>query len=62
MGIAGKKIFLNHIKGPVGVRGRTSDNSLVYSRLAWKPSNPLIEGLRKMYPWILSQVKKEEVS
>lgn len=58
--IAGKKLVLNHIKGPVGVRGRTSDNNLIYDKLEWKPSENLETGLRKTYPWILEQVKKEE--
>lgn len=60
--IADKILFCNYIKGPQGVRGRTSDNNLIYDTLGWKPSEDLETGLRKTYPWILSQVKKEEVS
>ena len=56
--IADKVLFCNYIKGPLGVRGRTSDNNLIYEKLGWKPSESLISGLRKTYPWILEQVKK----
>lgn len=56
MEIAGKKLSINHIPGPLGVRGRNSDNKLIAKRLGWKPSKPLEEGLRKTYPWIEEQV------
>lgn len=58
--IAGKAILSKHIKGPLGVRGRTSDNNLIYDVLGWRPSRPLIEGLKKTYPWILEQVKRSK--
>ena len=60
MEVAGKKVSLKHIPGPLGVRGRNSDNRLIYEKLAWKPTQPLIEGLRKTYPWIAKQVKQAE--
>lgn len=44
--------------GPLGVRGRTSDNRLIKEKLGWAPNYPLMEGLRKTYPWIEEQVKK----
>lgn len=56
--ISGKKAHFKHIKGPLGVRGRTSDNNLIYEQLGWKPSESLETGLRKTYPWILAQVNK----
>jgi len=59
--IARKKLVLYHIKGPLGVRGRTSDNNLIYDTLGWKPVLSIITGLRKTYSWILEQVKKLEV-
>ncbi len=58
MEIAGKKLSINHIPGPLGVRGRNSDNKLIAKRLGWKPFKPLEEGLRKTYPWIEEQAKK----
>ena len=60
--IADKAVRLKHIKGPLGVRGRTSDNTLISKTLGWKPSCSLEEGLKKTYPWILGQVKKENKS
>ena len=55
--IAGKKITKSHIDGPLGVRGRNSDNKLIHERLKWKPTQPLIKGLELTYDWIDSQVK-----
>ena len=55
--IAGKKITKSHIDGPLGVRGRNSDNKLINERLKWKPTQPLIKGLELTYDWIDSQVK-----
>jgi GDP-D-mannose 3', 5'-epimerase len=59
MGIAGKSLSFKHIPGPLGVRGRKSDNALIDEKLGWKPSQPLIEGLRKTYPWVAEQVSRE---
>jgi nucleoside-diphosphate-sugar epimerase len=56
--ISGKKIHKKHIKGPEGVRGRNSENSLIKEKLNWAPSNSLKWGLEKTYPWILSQINK----
>jgi GDP-D-mannose 3',5'-epimerase len=55
--ISGKNIALNHIPGPLGVRGRNSDNRLIDQELGWKPSMPLVEGLEKTYRWIEAQVR-----
>jgi len=38
MDIAGKKLTVKHISGPLGVRGRNSDNRLIEEKLGWKPS------------------------
>ncbi len=56
MGIAGKKLSIKHIPGPLGVRGRNSDNRLYEKKLGWRVSQSLIEGLRKTYPWVAEQV------
>lgn len=58
MDIAGKKLSIQHVEGPLGVRGRTSDNRLIKEKLGWAPSMNLREGLEKTYPWILSQVNE----
>jgi len=50
--IAGKKLEKNHVPGPLGVRGRNSDNRLIAEKLGWRPSRPLREGLEKTYQWI----------
>ena len=60
MDIAGKKQTIKHIPGPLGVRGRNSDNNLIKEKLNWEPNSPLIEGLTKTYKWISEQVKKNE--
>jgi len=57
MRIAGKNLTVKHIPGPLGVRGRNSDNRLIGEQLGWKPSRPLREGLEKTYRWIAEQVK-----
>jgi GDP-D-mannose 3',5'-epimerase len=58
MAIAGKKLTIRHIDGPLGVRGRNSDNKLIHAKLGWKPSRPLKEGLAKTYAWISEQVEQ----
>jgi GDP-D-mannose 3', 5'-epimerase len=57
MDIAGKELTTRHVPGPLGVRGRNSDNRLIREKLGWAPSQPLRNGLAKTYPWILEQVK-----
>ncbi len=57
MAIAGKKLSVNHIPGPTGVRGRNSDNKLIREKLGWAPSLPLHDGLKKTYAWIAEQVR-----
>jgi len=56
MQIAGKQLTIKHIAGPLGVRGRNSDNRLIAQKLGWVPSRPLREGLEKTYAWIEVQV------
>jgi nucleoside-diphosphate-sugar epimerase len=57
MEIAGKKLSIRHIDGPLGVRGRNSDNKLIRQKLHWEPSLPLRKGLEKTYAWIYEQVQ-----
>lgn len=49
-------IVLNYVKGPQGVRGRNSDNTLAESVLGFRPKVGLHDGLRKTYQWIEQQV------
>ncbi len=60
MEIAGKRLSIRNVPGPLGVRGRVSDNRMIRKKLAWAPSRPLREGLQKTYPWILGQVKARQ--
>jgi len=58
-GVAGKEIKLRHIDGPMGVRGRNSDNSLCRQVLGWEPQTRLAEGLRPTYEWIRTQIERK---
>lgn len=62
MEIAGKKLSIKHIQGPLGVRGRNSDNGLIKQQLGWKPSAPLMEGLKDTYRWIKMMVEKDSLA
>ena len=55
--IAGKRIEKRHVPGPLGVRGRNSDNRLIQARLNWRPTQPLRAGMEKTYRWIDMQIK-----
>ena len=55
MEIAGKPLDKKHIPGPLGVRGRNSDNRMIRRELGWAPSRPLHEGLEVTYSWIERQ-------
>jgi nucleoside-diphosphate-sugar epimerase len=59
--IAGKKVSINNIPGPLGVRGRVSDNRLIREKLGWAPSESLKEGLRKTYPWVAERVRERKL-
>lgn len=58
--IAKKKINLKHINGPLGVRGRNSENSLIKEKLGWAPNYPLRKGMEITYKWISEQVAKNK--
>ena len=58
MEIAKKEIAIKHISGPLGVRGRNSDNRLIHEKIGWAPGRPLHEGLEKTYSWIQKQVSQ----
>lgn len=57
--IAGIPIKIKHIKGPLGVRGRNSDNRLIQEKLGWAPDYSLRKGMEQTYAWIEQQVLKE---
>ena len=60
--ISGKRISINNIQGPQGVRGRNSDNTLIRQKLGWEPSLPLRKGIENTYRWIETQVKTKSVA
>lgn len=71
--ISRKKLTIKNIQGdefekkygfkcPLGVRGRNSDNKLFKEKIGWEVTQPLIEGLRKTYLWIKSQVDDNEMN
>ncbi|OGV77676.1 MAG: NAD-dependent dehydratase [Lentisphaerae bacterium RIFOXYB12_FULL_60_10] len=54
--IAGKRIRIKHVKGPVGVQSRNFSNERIYS-IGWKARFSLKDGVAQTYPWIAEQVK-----
>ncbi len=57
MDIANKPLTIRNIAGPLGVRGRNSDNRLIAQKLGWAPSMPLQQGIAKTYAWVNAQVE-----
>jgi nucleoside-diphosphate-sugar epimerase len=59
--IAGIKVARRYdIDAPKGVRGRSSDNTMIRERLDWEPLTPLRLGLERTYRWIYDQVSALE--
>lgn len=67
--VSGKNLGIYNIQGedffdkyghkcPIGVNGRNSDNTLYEEKIGWKPTQPLIEGMRRTYQWIEDQALK----
>ena len=50
--VSGKEVEKNHIDGPLGVRGRNSNNDLIREKLDWNYTMTLEEGIKKTYDWI----------
>ncbi len=57
--VAGKRINVRHVDGPVGVQSRNFSNARIYS-LDWRPKVFLEEGIALTYPWIEAQVRAAE--
>ena len=55
--VSGKEVRKMHIDGPLGVRGRNSNNDLIRENLGWDYSQTLEEGIRKTYTWISEQIE-----
>jgi nucleoside-diphosphate-sugar epimerase len=58
--VADKNIEINHIDGPLGVRGRNSNNDLVRKELNWDYQYSLKKGIEVTYKWINQQVLQME--
>ena len=56
--VSGKKVDKKHIDGPLGVRGRNSNNDLIREKLNWDYTSTLEEGIKKTYNWINDQIYK----
>jgi len=58
--ISGKSLEIKNISGPIGVRGRNSDNKLFREKIGWESNKPLKDGITKTYEWISQQVNKSD--
>jgi len=54
--VAGKRIHVKHVAGPVGVHSRNFSNAKIYS-IGWRANVFLKEGIELTYPWVNAQVK-----
>lgn len=54
--VAGKRINIKHVDGPVGVQSRNFSNERIYST-GWRAKVFLKEGIGLTYPWIAQQVE-----
>jgi nucleoside-diphosphate-sugar epimerase len=57
--VAKKAITKNHIDGPLGVRGRNSDNGLIREILGWDYQQSLESGIAQTYKWIQDQINSK---
>ena len=57
--VSNKTVEKNHIDGPLGVRGRNSNNDVIRRELGWDYQQTLEEGIRKTYNWISEQIAKK---
>jgi nucleoside-diphosphate-sugar epimerase len=53
--VAGKRIKVQHVDGPVGVQARNFSNQRIYST-GWRPRFSLRDGISVTYPWVRDQV------
>lgn len=56
--IADKTVRIDNIPGPLGVRGRNSDNRLIQEKLGWAPTQSLRTGMEITYAWIAEQARR----
>ena len=56
--VAGKRIRVKYVKGPVGVQSRNFSNERIYST-GWRARYPLKDGIARTYPWINAHVQAQ---
>jgi len=54
--------YIYDLNAPLGVPGRSSDNSLCKEVLDWEPITPLIVGMEKTYTWVRKQVERSKLN
>jgi GDP-D-mannose 3',5'-epimerase len=54
--VADVEIDKRYVDGPMGVRGRNSDNTALRTVLGWEPAIPLEAGIARTFAWIEEQV------
>ena len=57
--LAGKKIGIKYVKGPVGVQSRNFSNERIHS-IGWRPRFSLQDGIARTYPWVEAQVQARQ--
>jgi GDP-D-mannose 3',5'-epimerase len=62
MSVRCKEVLINHVKGPLGVRGRNSHNKLIKEKLGWEPKYSLKDGITLTYNWIEEQVNNDKAN
>ena len=60
--VAHKEIRVLHVRGPLGVRGRNSQNDKIREVLKWDYEISLEEGIRRTYEWIDEQVRQKHIN
>jgi nucleoside-diphosphate-sugar epimerase len=59
--VAGKRVHIKSVPGPVGVRSRNFSNEKIYST-GWRPRFSLRDGIERTYPWVEAQVHAMHLS
>jgi len=60
--LSGKSLSISHVDGPQGVRGRSSDNTMIQEVLDWSPESKLDDGLEITFEWINGMVEAAKAS
>jgi nucleoside-diphosphate-sugar epimerase len=59
--VAGKRIQVRHVDGPVGVRSRNFSNERIYTT-GWRAHHCLKDGIARTYPWVEAQVRAAQAT